>query len=125
MRRWGYVTFTSGPVRGKRPGPDALIAPTARGVSARDTWPEAIALVERRWRERPGFRYDVLSAALDGLVSQLDPALPDCLPILGFGLYSRRDPAREARWARSGPAAAGPGGLRQAGDGTAPVTPER
>jgi methyltransferase (TIGR00027 family) len=123
MRRWGYVTFTPDPGRGghppggrppvppdglsdgrarvyrtgKRPQPDALIRPTARGSAARDTWQQATADVEWRWRERlgPG-AFDTLRAALAGVVEKLDPALADCLPILGYGLFTRPDPARRA-----------------------------
>jgi DNA-binding MarR family transcriptional regulator len=94
MRRWRYVTYTPDPGRGKRPRPDAVITPTRWGIVARDTWEEAVAQVESRWRDRLGAdAFSALRAALAGVVARLDPALPDCLPILGYGLYSRRDPA--------------------------------
>jgi methyltransferase (TIGR00027 family) len=107
MRRWGYVTFTPDPGRGKRPQPDALVRPTARGSAARDTWQQATADVESRWRERlgPG-AFGTLRAALAAVVENLDPALADCLPILGYGLFTRRDPARAARRALPGRVAA-------------------
>jgi hypothetical protein len=93
MRRWGYVTFTPDPGQGKRPRPDAVIAPSRWGSAARDTWQEVTAQVESRWRERLGAdTFAALRAALVGLVTQLDPALPDCLPILRHGLFSRPDP---------------------------------
>ncbi|MGH3209706.1 MAG: class I SAM-dependent methyltransferase, partial [Trebonia sp.] len=92
MRRWRYVTFTPDPGHGKRPGPDALIRPTAWGIEARDTWQAVTAQVESRWRDRLGSdAFDRLRATLAVLAEHLDPLLPDCLPILGYGLVTRRD----------------------------------
>lgn len=74
MRRWGYVTFTPDPGRGKRPGPDALIRPTAWGIEARDIWQSVTAEVESRWRARLGAEaFDGLRAALADVVGFLDP----------------------------------------------------
>jgi methyltransferase (TIGR00027 family) len=92
MRRWHYVTFTPRPGPGKRPRPDALIRPTAWGIEARDTWQAVTAQVESRWRDRLGSdAFDRLRAALAALAEHLDPLMPDCLPILGYGLFTRRD----------------------------------
>jgi methyltransferase (TIGR00027 family) len=117
MRRWRYVTFTPDPGHGShlpggrppvppeglpdgkarvyrtgRPRPDALIRPTAWGIQARDTWQAVTEQVEYRWRDRLGTgTFDQLRAALAALAEQLDPLLPDCLPILGYGLFTRRD----------------------------------
>jgi methyltransferase (TIGR00027 family) len=97
MRRWHYVTYTPDPGRGKRPRQDALVTLTDRGREARAVW-DALAVgadgeIERRWRDRfGGPATGGLRAALAGLVAELDPRLPDCLPILGYGLYSRLDP---------------------------------
>jgi methyltransferase (TIGR00027 family) len=105
MRRWRYVTFTPDPGHGKRPRPDAVIAPTRWGIVARDTWHEVTAQVESRWQDRLGAdAFGALRAALAGVVARLDPALPDCLPILGYGLYSSRDPAEPASRAKRPPA---------------------
>ena len=94
MRRWGYVMFT--PEAG-RPKPDTLIRPTAWGSAARGTWQEVTMQVEDRWRDRLGTdAFTALRAALAGVVAHLDPALPDCLPILRHGLFSRPDPAASA-----------------------------
>jgi methyltransferase (TIGR00027 family) len=98
MRRWGYVTFSPEPARGKRPDPDAVIRPTDRGRAARDDWEQALPDIEARWRGRLGEAgYDALRAALVDTVERLDPALPDCLPILGYSLHTRRDPERAGR----------------------------
>ena len=98
MRRWGYVTFTPDPGHGKPPRRDAVIAPTRWGRAARDTWREVTAHVESSWQDRLGAdAFTALRDALAGVVARLDPALPDCLPILGYGLYSRADrPGRAA-----------------------------
>jgi methyltransferase (TIGR00027 family) len=94
MRRWHYVTFTPDPGHGKRPRLDALIRPTAWGSEARDTWQAVTGEVESRWRDRLGAEeFAGLRAALSGVAENLDPALPDCLPILGYGLIARREPA--------------------------------
>jgi methyltransferase (TIGR00027 family) len=94
MRRWGYVTFTPDPGPGKRPRADAVIALTAAGHQAREMRDGLDAEIERRWRERFGTdATDGLRSALSDAVALLDPALPDCLPIHGYGLYSRLDPA--------------------------------
>jgi DNA-binding MarR family transcriptional regulator len=98
MRRWRYVTFTPDPGRGKRPGKDALIAPTRGGIAARDTWQQVTTDVEARWRDRLGASaFDALRGALAGIAENLDPGLPDCLPILGYGLFTRRDPVAISR----------------------------
>jgi methyltransferase (TIGR00027 family) len=117
MRRWGYVTLTPDPGRGKRPKPDALIAPTRWGSAARDTWHEVAAQVESRWRDRLGAdAFAALRAALEGVVAHLDPALPDCLPILRHGLFSRPGPAgRTAGTAKPSAGSAVPAGLSPAG----------
>jgi methyltransferase (TIGR00027 family) len=95
MRRWRYVTYTPDPSQGKRPGPDAIVTPTAAGRRAREVWQAATEETEARWRIRFGPAVvDGLRAALADLVARLDPALPDCLPVLGYGLRStkRGDP---------------------------------
>jgi methyltransferase (TIGR00027 family) len=82
MRRWGYVTYTPDPGRGKRPRPDAVVRLTARGRESREVWDGLAAAadgeIERRWRERfGGAATGGLRAALTGLVAELDPRLPD------------------------------------------------
>jgi methyltransferase (TIGR00027 family) len=97
MRRWGYVTIDgsakarrgdSGALR--RPGPGAILRATAAGQRSRELWAPLPALIEDRWRERHGEPLmGTLRDALDSIVRRLDPSLPDCLPILGHGMFSR------------------------------------
>jgi methyltransferase (TIGR00027 family) len=108
MRRWGYVTFDPEPTRGKQPAEHALIRLTAPGRIARDGWAPLGDVVEQRWRDRFGAQATAgLRAALAAITADLDPGLPDCLPILGHGLFSRL-PAPGSR-ASSAPAPAFPG----------------
>ena len=94
MRRWRYVRYAPDPGRGKRPGPGATVIPTAAGRRARAVWQAATEETEARWRARFGpAAVDDLQDALAGVVARLDPALPDCLPILGHGLRSKFEPA--------------------------------
>ena len=81
--------------RGKRPEPDAIVTPTAAGRRAREVWQAATEETEARWRTRfAPEAVDGLRAALADLVARLDPTLPDCLPVLGYGLRStKRDDA--------------------------------
>ena len=55
----------------------------------RSVWLPLLDLIEQRWRERFGAgQVDRLRESLVTVVSQLDPGLPDCLPILGAALLS-------------------------------------
>jgi len=92
MRRWGYVTVNPGPPdrRYTARHDDLLLSATERGLQARAAWQPLTAVIERRWRDRFGSAdVDRLQGALRQLASDLGPWLPDCLPILGYGLYSR------------------------------------
>ena len=101
MRRWGYVTIdgTAKKIHKGHPGPDAVLRATARGQRARQIWRPLPSLIEQRWLERSGTEQMArLRDSLLAVVSQLDPGLPDCLPILGPGLLSRGpDPALPPR----------------------------
>lgn len=91
MRRWGYITIEPDPTasRTRRVRPDALIRLTERGRQANRVWSPLPALIERRWRSRFGDEeMDQLRAALWAIAGELSPTLPDCLPILRFGLFS-------------------------------------
>ena len=92
MRRWGYITIdgTSRKIHKSRPGPGAVLRATPRGLQARQVWTPMAGLIEQRWRERFSAEQVVrLKDALREVVAQLDPGLPDCLPILGANLASR------------------------------------
>jgi methyltransferase (TIGR00027 family) len=97
MRRWGYITIdgTATKIHKGRPGPAAVLRATAAGLRAREVCLPLLDLIEQRWRERFGaVQVDRLRESLVTVVSQLDPGLPDCLPILGAALLSRGpDPA--------------------------------
>ena len=92
MRRWGYITIdgTARRIHKNRPGPGAVLRATPRGLHARETWLPLPALVEQRWRERYGAdQIARLRRSLAAIADQLDPGLPDVLPILGLALFSR------------------------------------
>ncbi len=94
VRRWGYVTISGTAItasgRRRRPGQDAVLRATPAGQLAREVWAPLPALIEGRWRERYGAtEIGRLRDALTTIAGQLDPGLPDCLPILGHSLYSR------------------------------------
>ena len=91
MRRWGYITIEPGPAAGRsrQPRPDALIRATRAGLGAREIWLPLFGVIEDRWRSRFGDNeIDRLRDSLRAVDSRLDPGLPDCLPILGYGLFS-------------------------------------
>ncbi len=101
MRRWGYVTIdgTAKKIHKGHPGPDAVLRATPRGLEARQIWRPLPGLIEQRWLERFGAAHMArLRDPLLAVVRQLDPGLPDCLPILGLALLSRGpDPALPPR----------------------------
>jgi len=109
MRRWSYITVDGAASRTykTRPGRDAVLRATAKGLRARQTWLPMAGLIEQRWRERFGAgQVARLRDCLSTLVRQLDPGLPDCLPILGANLLSRGpDPGLPPRPQPAGPAA--------------------
>jgi len=83
MRRWGYLTVAAG-------ARDVLQA-TEAGRRASEVWAPLPALTETRWRDRFGdAQLSSLRDALSALAGHLDPALPDCLPILRYALFTRR-----------------------------------
>ena len=99
MQRWGYILVTSdlaGPAL--RPQPrrtTSVVRSTAAGEAARQIWGPLFGVIEERWRERFGsLEIDALRDAAKTIVKQLDPQLPDCMPILGYGLGNK--PAKKA-----------------------------
>jgi hypothetical protein len=67
-----------------------VVRATSAGRKAQEVWRPLFGFVEKRWEARLGKpQLDQLRASLWALVSQLDVDLPDCLPILGYGLFSK------------------------------------
>jgi methyltransferase (TIGR00027 family) len=90
LRRWRYVTFDPEPAHGRQPAAGTVVWLTARGREARDGWMPIGGVVEERWRERFGAgTVATLRESLEAVAAQLPAGLPDCLPILGYGLFSR------------------------------------
>jgi DNA-binding MarR family transcriptional regulator len=90
VRRWGYVTVGDRSlVGGARPARRAdVLRLTAIGQRARDEWSALVPEIETRWADRCGST--VFRALLDVLVAvdvESGGSLPDCLPILGYGLW--------------------------------------
>jgi hypothetical protein len=91
MRRWGYLTLEPDPAdsRPKPPDRDLLARPTVRGMRAREVWEPLTDVIEQRWRDRFGAtQIEKLTATLQAIADQLADGLPDCLPILGYGLLT-------------------------------------
>ncbi|MGH3185906.1 MAG: class I SAM-dependent methyltransferase [Streptosporangiaceae bacterium] len=101
MRRWGYITVDGAASKTYKASPkrNAVLRAGAKGLRARQTWLPMAGLIEQRWLERFGpATITRLRDSLSELVGQLDPGLPDCLPILGANLLSRGpDPALPPR----------------------------
>ena len=84
MRRWGYIRIES---RTKKPGPESVLRPTAGGRMAQEVWRPLFGIIETRWEERFGKdTTDRFRRTLRVLAAQLDQGLPDCMPILRYGL---------------------------------------
>jgi DNA-binding MarR family transcriptional regulator len=108
MRRWRYLTIEPRPAPGARtrPGPDAVLRPTRYGREARAVWPPLFGEVEQRWQERFGEPLVArLRRALTEIAAAITHPLPDCMPILGYGL---RSVGGEAQLPGSPPAVAEP-----------------
>ena len=91
MERWGYVMVGPDP-SDKRPKPPRsawLIRATPAGRKAREIWKPLFGVIEARWEERFGKdAVQQLREALRALLEKMDLDLPDCLPILGYGMFS-------------------------------------
>jgi DNA-binding MarR family transcriptional regulator len=99
MERWRYITVRPDPAdtRPKPPKADWLIQATPAGRLAQEVWRSLFGTIEKRWQERFGNApIEQLRKSLATLVRQFTIALPDCLPILHYGLFSKildREPA--------------------------------
>jgi DNA-binding MarR family transcriptional regulator len=104
MARWGYITAESSSpcLSGKRRKADAVLRPTPAGRKAQKVWEPLFPEIEKRWRERFGDEpIERLRESLWAVARQLDLKLPDCLPILGYGLFNQRPPSTNASAPRS------------------------
>ena len=101
MRRWGYLTVEPGPGDPRYRAQDGklVLRATQPGMQAREIWQPLTGAIEQRWVDRFGAD-DIgrLRATLAQLAGQFGTWLPDCLPILGFGLYSRGKGPGEDRY---------------------------
>ncbi len=91
MERWGYIVVAPDPAdrRPKPPHSDWLIRPTPAGRKAQEVCQPLFVVIEKRWQERFGNDViDHLRRSLSAVVAKIDIELPDCLPILGYGLRS-------------------------------------
>lgn len=88
---WRYLAIET-PVAcpsSKQLGPQSLVLPTPGGQKALAVWKPLTETIESRWRARFGTEaIDLLMARLSAVAGQLDPGLPNSLPILGYGLFS-------------------------------------
>lgn len=92
MQRWGYIVVKPDPAdkRPKPPSRDWLIRAKPAGRRAQEIWQPLFGEIEKRWRERFGSNeIDKLRKALVALISQFNLELPDCMPILGYALFSK------------------------------------
>ncbi len=100
MRRWGYIYFEPSPGddRPKPPASALIVRATANGRVVQETWRTLIPEIEARWRERFGAcPVAELRRTLIEVASRFDAELPDCMPILKYGLWSEvPQPAKTA-----------------------------
>jgi DNA-binding MarR family transcriptional regulator len=92
MVRWGYITVKRDPTdtRPKPPRAEWIVRATEAGQNAQKIWRPLFTAIEKRWQERFGKdAIERLREALIALLNQIDLDLPDCLPILQYGLFSR------------------------------------
>jgi DNA-binding MarR family transcriptional regulator len=92
MERWGYIVVAPDPAdrRPKPPRSAWLIHATARGRMAQDIWRRLFDVIEKRWEVRFGSEsINRLRQTLLVPIGQMDVELPDCLPILRYGLFSK------------------------------------
>jgi DNA-binding MarR family transcriptional regulator len=97
MERWGYIVVKPNPAdtRLRPPRGDWMICATPAGRKAQQVWRPLFGTIERRWQARFGrLEINQLRESLWAVISQTNVELPDSLPILGYGLFSK-GPDRE------------------------------
>lgn len=98
MRRWGYIFFAPDP-NDRRPRPpesEWLVRTTTEGRSAQQGMRNLLPEIEQRWRDR--FGVDTIASLRRSLIAMLRTipgGLPDCMPILRFGLACQGPKLRE------------------------------
>ena len=100
MRRWGYIHLAPDPAdsRPKPPQADWLIHARAGGRKVRGVLEPLLPEIETRWQNRFGASpLRKLRADLAQMAVQLEPGLPDCMPIVGYGLFSAGPQAKAAK----------------------------
>jgi DNA-binding MarR family transcriptional regulator len=98
MLRWGYLWMAPSPMdtRTKPPMADWLIGPTTAGSAAKQVWEPLFEAIERRWEKRFGWdQIEELRSTLRAVVMELPASLPNCMPILGFGLSMKGKPGKK------------------------------
>ena len=89
---WGYILVepVAAGSRSRRAHPDAIVRPTLGGRKALEVWRPLTSIIEKRWQDRFGKEaIQQLRESLVTIVRQIPAELPDSLPILGYGLFSR------------------------------------
>ena len=91
MERWGYISVKPNPADSRKKPPLSawVVHATPAGRKAQGIWAPLFGVIEKRWRERFGDA-DIaqLRELLWALIEKTGLDLPDCLPILGYGLFS-------------------------------------
>jgi len=91
MQRWGYIYLAPDPAdsRPKPPRADWLVHARPGGRKVRAVFEPLLPEIEARWVDRFGAaQLRQLRSALAQIAADLDPGLPDCMPIVGYGLFS-------------------------------------
>jgi DNA-binding MarR family transcriptional regulator len=100
MRRWGYVFFAPDP-KDHRPHPPHwawLVRTTPQGRAAQEGMKALLPELEQCWRKRfGGAAIQELRTALIAILRALPGGLPDCMPILHYGLACEGPQERENR----------------------------
>jgi DNA-binding MarR family transcriptional regulator len=109
MERWRYIVIAPDPAdnRPKPPHLDWVIRATAAGRRAQDVWRPLFGVIEQRWEERFGKdQVNQLRESLRAVTSQVEVELPDCLPILKYGLVTSGPPTKRRALAQPEPESA-------------------
>lgn len=106
MRRWGYIRLVEGD-RSPSNRSGIMIRATSAGKKAQAAWRPLTAEISQRWHIRFGAdTIHSLTSALQEIDHAIGLPLPDCLPILGYGLFTRikdHPPGRQSHRAAQPP----------------------